>query len=59
MSSPYVHQSLLEFERHKTHSGELQLPIVMLPEVSGADVEVSKSLHSIVPTTSLKLKLDF
>ncbi|KAG6419932.1 hypothetical protein SASPL_116446 [Salvia splendens] len=32
-------QSLLEYERHKTQSGELQLPVVMLPEVSGGDGE--------------------
>ncbi|XP_057776526.1 AT-rich interactive domain-containing protein 3 [Salvia miltiorrhiza] len=35
----FYEKSLLEFERHKTQSGELQLPVVMLPEVSGADAE--------------------
>ncbi|XP_047980154.1 AT-rich interactive domain-containing protein 3 [Salvia hispanica] len=35
----FYEKSLLEYERHKTQSGELQLPVVMLPEVSGADGE--------------------
>ncbi|KAL1535192.1 AT-rich interactive domain-containing protein 3-like [Salvia divinorum] len=35
----FYEKSLLEYERHKTQSGELQLPVVMLPEVSAADGE--------------------
>ncbi|KAL1561477.1 AT-rich interactive domain-containing protein 5-like [Salvia divinorum] len=35
----FYEKSLLEYERHKTQSGELQLPVIMLPEVSGADGE--------------------
>ncbi|XP_042011143.1 AT-rich interactive domain-containing protein 5-like [Salvia splendens] len=35
----FYEKSLLEYERHKTLSGELQLPVVMLPEVSAADGE--------------------
>ncbi|KAL8505650.1 hypothetical protein ACS0TY_016765 [Phlomoides rotata] len=31
--------SILEFERHKTQSGEPQLPMPMLPEVCGIDGE--------------------
>ncbi|XP_022867747.1 AT-rich interactive domain-containing protein 5-like [Olea europaea var. sylvestris] len=34
------HLTLLEFERHKTQSGEIQLPVVTLPEVLGADNEL-------------------
>ncbi|KAL0392239.1 UNVERIFIED_CONTAM: AT-rich interactive domain-containing protein 5, partial [Sesamum radiatum] len=33
--------SLLEFERHKTQSGELQLPVATLPEASGVDGEAN------------------
>ncbi|XP_042007013.1 AT-rich interactive domain-containing protein 3-like [Salvia splendens] len=35
----FYEKSLLEYERHKTQSSELQLPVVMLPEVSAADGE--------------------
>ncbi|KAI3465490.1 hypothetical protein Pfo_022153 [Paulownia fortunei] len=35
----FYEKSLLEFERHKRQSGELQLPVAMLPEASGADSE--------------------
>ncbi|KAL8487133.1 hypothetical protein ACS0TY_023244 [Phlomoides rotata] len=35
----FYEKSILEFERHKTQSGELQLPMPMLPEVCGIDGE--------------------
>ncbi|KAL2522056.1 AT-rich interactive domain-containing protein 5-like [Forsythia ovata] len=35
----FYEKTLLEFERHKTQIGELQLPVATLPEVSGADNE--------------------
>lgn len=43
-------QSLLEYERHKTQSGELQLPVPAPPEASGVDGDVS--LHSVSFTFS-------
>ncbi|KAL0288235.1 UNVERIFIED_CONTAM: AT-rich interactive domain-containing protein 5 [Sesamum angustifolium] len=33
----FYEKSLLEFERHKTQSGELQLPVATLPEASGVE----------------------
>ena len=36
-----LYQSLLEYERHKRQSGDLQLPVAMLHEASGADSEVN------------------
>ncbi|XP_011074055.1 AT-rich interactive domain-containing protein 5 [Sesamum indicum] len=37
----FYEKSLLEFERHKTQSGELQLPVATLPEASGVDGEAN------------------
>ncbi|KAL2499198.1 AT-rich interactive domain-containing protein 5 [Abeliophyllum distichum] len=37
----FYEKTLLEFERHKTQIGELQLPVATLLEVSGADNEGS------------------
>ncbi|KAL3830558.1 hypothetical protein ACJIZ3_019360 [Penstemon smallii] len=37
----FYEKSLLEFERNKTQSGELQLPIATIPEASGVDNEGS------------------
>ncbi|KAG8369309.1 hypothetical protein BUALT_Bualt15G0137900 [Buddleja alternifolia] len=34
----FYEKSLLEYERHKTQSGELQLPVA-IPEASGVDIE--------------------
>lgn len=36
-----LYQSLLEYERHKRLSGDLQLPVAMLPEASGVITEVN------------------
>ncbi|KAL6549192.1 hypothetical protein OROHE_009037 [Orobanche hederae] len=35
----FYEKSLLEYERHKTQTGELQLPVAALHEASGADTE--------------------
>ncbi|KAL1540655.1 AT-rich interactive domain-containing protein 5-like isoform X1 [Salvia divinorum] len=35
----FYEKSLLEYERHKRQSGDLQLPVAMLHEASGADSE--------------------
>ncbi|KAH6795290.1 hypothetical protein C2S51_036276 [Perilla frutescens var. frutescens] len=35
----FYEKSLLEYERHKRQSGDLQLPVAILPEASGADSE--------------------
>ncbi|KAL0313827.1 UNVERIFIED_CONTAM: AT-rich interactive domain-containing protein 3 [Sesamum angustifolium] len=37
----FYEKSLLEYERHKRQSGELQLPVAPFPEASAADSEVS------------------
>ncbi|KAK6116813.1 hypothetical protein DH2020_049443 [Rehmannia glutinosa] len=37
----FYEKALLEFERHKTQSGELQLPVPTLPEAFGVDGEGS------------------
>lgn len=42
-----MHQSLLEYEKHKRLSGDLRLPVATLPEASGADSEVN--LHHFRP----------